>query len=598
MKRQSPKPKTKNALRSKGKTVAVALCIAAAFIALSATMLLKRPPAESNPPERFVPRPHGQLTFNNDIAPILFRHCAGCHRPGETAPFSLLTYQQVKARANDVVAVTARRYMPPWLPEHGGPALADARRLTEDEIGVIHQWKEEGAAEGSARDLPPLPRWTEGWQLGMPDLVAELPAAYTLPAEGRDVYRNFVIPLSLPARRFVRAVEFKPNSKVFHHIFVRFDRSRQSRRLDAQDAEAGFGGMSLPPGAESPGGHFLSWQPGRGPARSPAGLAWPLEANSDLILQAHLQPSGKPELVRPSIGFYFTDQAPTNTPFKVVLGSMDIDIPAGSPNFEIQDSYVLPVDAQVLAVLPHAHYLAKQMQGTAVLPSGETRSLLNIKEWDFNWQSDYRYLEPIQLPKGTRLGMRFTYDNSIQNVRNPHQPPVRVRYGLQTTDEMGELWLQLLPRNTNELRALQADFERRLVREILAFNALMLRQNPTNAHAHVQYGKALVALGRRDEALPHFRQAVQIDPDQEEGHYHIGVLLMDRDLASAEKSFVQTVRVNPENFKARNNLGLVLMSLNRDAEAEAQFRAALELNPNDRRILENLDQLQKRRGRP
>jgi len=598
MKQPSAKPKTKNARRRKGKTVAVALCIAAALIALGATMLLKRPPPDSNVAERFVPRPRGQLTFNKDIAPILFRHCAGCHRPGEAAPFSLLTYQQVKARTNDIVKVTARRYMPPWLPEHGGPALADERRLTEDEIGVIRQWTEEGAAEGAARDLPPLPQWTEGWQLGTPDLVAEMPAAYMLPAEGRDVYRNFVIPLSLPTRRFVRAVEFKPNSKVFHHIFVRFDRSRQSRRLDEQDAEAGFGGMALPPNAESPGGHFLSWQPGRGPTRSPNGLAWPLEPNSDLILQAHLQPSGKPETVRPSIGFYFTDQAPTNTAFKIVLGSIDIDIPAGTRNYEIQDSYVLPVDAQVLAVLPHAHYLAKEMHATAVLPSGATHSLLNIKEWDFNWQSDYRYLEPIHLPKGTRIGMRYTYDNSSQNVRNPQQPPVRVRYGAQTTDEMGELWLQLLARNPEELRVLQADFDRRLVQEILAFNALTIRQSPTNAHAHVQYGKALMVLGRREEALPHFRRAVQIDPDQEEGHYHIGVLLMDSDLASAEKAFVETVRVNPENFKARNNLGLVLMSLSRDTEAEAQFRAALELNPGDRRILENLNLLQKRRGRP
>ncbi len=598
MKQPSAKPKSKHAQRRKGKTVAVTLCIAAAFIGLSATMLLKRPPAKSNLPERFVPRPPGQLTFNKDITPILFRHCAGCHRPGEIAPFSLLTYQQVKARTNDIVKVTARRYMPPWLPEHSGPALADERRLTEDEIGVIRQWTEEGAAEGSAGDLPPLPRWTEGWQLGTPDLVAEMPSAYTLPAEGRDVYRNFVIPLSLPARRFVRTVEFKPNTKVFHHIFIRFDRSRQSRRLDAQDAEPGFGGMALPPSAEMPGGHFLSWQPGRGPTRSPDGLAWPLEPNSDLILQAHLQPSGKPEIVRPSIGFYFTDQPPTNTAFKLVLSSIDIDIPAGTRNYEVQDSYVLPVDAQVLAVLPHAHYLAKEMHATAVLPNGDTRSLLRIKEWDFNWQSDYRYLEPIQLPKGTRIGMRYTYDNSSQNVRNPHQPPVRVGYGLQTTDEMGELWLQLLPRNTNELRVLQADFDRRLVREILAYNALMLQQSPTNAHAHVQYGKALMVLGRPEEALPHFRRAVQIDPDQEEGHYHIGVLLMEGDPASAEKAFVETVRVNPENFKARNNLGLVLMSLSRAAEAEAQFRAALQLNPGDRKILENLELLQKRRGSP
>jgi len=599
MKQPSAKPKSKKAKRRIGTLLAMVLCLAAVAVIFIATERLKRAASTSNPAERFVARPHGELTFTRHIALILFRNCAGCHRPGESAPFSLLTYQQVKARAKDIVRVTESRYMPPWLPEHGTPAMADERRLTEDEIGVIRQWTEEGSAEGVAADLPPLPKWTDGWQLGTPDLVAEMPVAYTLPAAGRDVYRNFVIPLSLTTRRFVRAVEFRPDSKVFHHIFIRFDRSRQSRRLDALDPEPGYGGMALPPSVETPGGHFLSWQPGRGPTRSPDGLAWPLEPGSDLILQAHLQPSGKPETVRPRIGFYFTDQAPTNTAFKVVLSSMAIDIPAGARDHPIEDSYILPVDAQVLAVLPHAHYLGKEMHGTAVLPNGQTRPLLHIKDWDFNWQSDYRYLEPIPLPKGTRLGMRFTYDNSSQNVRNPHQPPIRVGYGLQTTDEMGELWLQLLPQNTSELRVLQTDFDRRVVKEILAFNELMLRRNPTNAHAHVQYGKALVALGRQAEALPHFRQAVQFDPDQEEGHYHIGVMLMmGSDLAGAEKSFLETIRVNPENFKARNNLGLILMNLNRDAEAEAQFRAALALNPGDQRVLENLSLLEKRRGRP
>lgn len=592
MKQRSNKPPRRSSTRA-----ALLMCLGV-FIAIGGWLFLKRHAERSESSEAYVPRPKGQLTFNKDIAPIVFQNCAGCHRPGEAAPFALLTYEDVKRHAADIVTVTGKRYMPPWLPEHGNPRMVDERRLTADQIGVIAQWVAEGAPEGSAAEKPALPRWPEGWQLGTPDLIAELPEPYTLRAEGRDVYRNFVLPLSLPARRFVRAVEFKANTKVLHHVFIRFDRSHQCRRVDAQDAEIGFDGMSMPPSVETPGGYFLSWQPGRGPTLSPAGLAWPLEPKTDLILQAHMQPSGKPETIRPRIGFYFTDQAPTNTPFKIFLTSLSIDVPAGSTNYEIRDSYVLPVDAQVLAVLPHAHYLAKEMQGSAVLPSGETRPLLNIKEWDFNWQSDYRYAEPILLPKGTRMEMRFTYDNSSANIRNPHQPPVRVRYGLQSTDEMGELWFQILPKGIGDLRTLEMDYARRIAQDMMTFNTGVLRDNPTNAHAHVQLAKALITMDRHAEAISHLRQAVQIDSNQEEGHYQLGLLLMDSDPVSAETAFSHAVRVNPENFMARNNLGLLLMHFNRYAEAEAQFQTALELNPNDRLVLENLNMLRRRTGRP
>jgi hypothetical protein len=538
--------------------------------------------------EAFVKRRHGELTFNKDIAPIIHRHCSTCHRPGEAAPFALLTYQEVKERAPDIVSVTSRRYMPPWLPDRSGPPLRHERHLTENEIGMIRQWADEGAVEGAARDKQPLPTWPEGWQLGTPDLVVEMPVAYPLPAGGRDVYRNFVIPLPLEQRRFVRAVEFRANTKVIHHVFIRFDRSQQSRRLDAQDADVGFGGMSVPPGVESPGGHFLSWQPGRGPIQFPDGLSWPLEPKRDLVLQTHMQPNGKRELVQPRIGFYFTEQPPTNTPFKVYLSSIAIDIPPGVNDYEVKDTYILPVDVDLLAVLPHAHYLARQMEGYAVLPSGESRPLLRIKDWDFNWQSDYRYDEPIHLPKGTRLGMRFIYDNSAANVRNPNHPPSRIRYGLQSTDEMGELWLQLLPGNRADLRALEADYEQRFVRELVAYQERAIQENPTNAHAHVQLAKALITLGRSGEAMSHLKQGVQIDPKQEEGHYHIGVLLMDSDPALAALAFAETIRLNPENFKAHNNLGLVLMRTGQLPEAEAHFRTVLSLNPNDPMALENL----------
>ena len=191
-------------------------------------------------------------------------------------------------------------------------------------------------------------------------------------------------------------------------------------------------------------------------------LSWELRPNTDLVLQLHLHPSGKPEQVQPSVGFYFTGEPPTNTPFRLNLNPLTLDIPAGASDYSVEDNYRLPVDVELLGVLPHAHYLAKRMEGYAVLPDGSRHDLLLIKDWDFNWQGDYRYAHPVHLPKGTTLAMRFAYDNSSKNVRNPNHPPRRVRYGLQTTDEMAELWFQVLPRNLQHARHFPLDCDDRL----------------------------------------------------------------------------------------------------------------------------------------
>ena len=268
-----------------------------------------------------------------------------------------------------------------------------------------------------------------------------------LAAEGKDIYRNFLVPIPTTERRNVKALEFHPgNSKVVHHAFIEVDATRQSRHLADQVSPPGFDGMQLPESVQMPGGQMLGWQPGKPPYVSPDGLAWVLEPNSDLVLQLHLHPSGKPEPVRSTVGFYFTETAPTNTAFRINLQRSTIDIPPGAKDYSIENRYVLPVDVSLLRILPHTHYLGKELQGYAILPDGTKQWLIRIKNWDFNWQGDYRYAEPVFLPKGTTLVMHFTYDNSADNIHNPSQPPKRVRYGLQTTDEMGELWFQALPR--------------------------------------------------------------------------------------------------------------------------------------------------------
>jgi Flp pilus assembly protein TadD len=553
----------------------------------------------SNRTDRFVPRAKGTLTFNKDIAPVVFQHCAPCHRPGQAAPFNLLTYDDMKKHAKDVVRVTASRYMPPWLLEPGHGEFIGERRLTADQIGVIQQWVEEGASEGAASDLPPTPQWAEGWLLGQPDLVITMPQPYALPAEGRDVYRNFVLPIPVAGRKHVRAVEFQPgNRKIVHHAFMFIDRTPQSRRLDEQDAEPGFGGMHTPASAQAPDGQFLSWQPGKVPIPARPGLSWNLDKGSDLLLQVHMQPSGKPELLQGSIGFYFTATPPTNTLCKIGLRSSAIDIPAGQPDYALEDSYTLPVDAHLMAVLPHAHYLAKRMQGVATLPDGTQRSLFLIKDWDFNWQGDYHYVKPVFLPKGTTLSMRYTYDNSTNNTRNPHHPPRRVKYGLQTTDEMGELWLQMLPRSKAELAVLNQDYQSRAFRDAVAYNEYALGLNPNDARAHTELGKVKFFQGIAAEAIPHLRAAMQIQPDYDEPHYYLGLLYrMQKKPDEAKAEFTVAVRLNPDNFKTHGNLGSLALEEGNMIEASTHFQDALRLNPADPLALDSLGVIQFNLGR-
>ena len=259
-----------------------------------------------------MPRPHGTITFNKDIAPIIFSHCSPCHHEGQSAPFNLLTYHDVEKRRKQIADVTESGYMPPWLPEGDYGEFANDRRLTSDEKGLIRQWVQEGAREGVAEKLPEPPRWQGGWLLGKPDLVLTMPKPYRLAAQGPDVYRNFILPVPIQTNRYVQAVELAPgNSKILHHAFIKIDSTGASRALEARESEPGFPGMDVP--AQMPDGQFLTWQPGKVPLPSPEGLAWRLQKGSDLVLQLHMNRTGKAETIQSSIGLYFTDRAPTNS---------------------------------------------------------------------------------------------------------------------------------------------------------------------------------------------------------------------------------------------------------------------------------------------
>lgn len=537
-------------------------------------------------------------TFNRDMAPIIFKHCATCHRPGQSGPFSLLTFADLKKHGRQIAEVTASRTMPPWLPERGYGEFVGDRSLTPQQIELFQRWPVEGGLEGSPKDLRPMPEWVEEWQLGRPDLIVQLPEPYTLQAEGRDVYRNVVIPIPTDIRRYVKGVEFRPgNPKVMHHAFVNTDETRFSRRLAEKEMPPGFDGMELPESAHMPGGQLLGWQPGKQASFSPAGLAWVLEKNTDMVLQMHLHPSGKSERVQPLVGFYFTDQPRTNTAFRLRLEQFKIDIPPGAKDYRIEQSYLLPVDVTLLRILPHAHYLGKSLNVYATLPDGTLKWLLRIPRWDFNWQGDYGYKSPVLLPKGTTLKMDFTYDNSSDNVRNPSHPPKRVTFGLESTDEMAACSLQVLPRNAEDRQKLAQDCYLESARVRLDYNEHILASDSTNAVAHAKAGRACMALGKFNEALKHFRDAVRAQPDFAKAYYDIGSIWLSQNRPQeAEKAFLAVVRFDPDDYQAHGNLAIIYMKQGRLKNAENHLRIAIRLNPDDELARKNLEALLRARA--
>ena len=553
------------------------------------------------------PPPPGTVTFNRDVAPIVFANCAPCHRPGEAGPFSLLTYADVHKRAPQIARVTALRYMPPWPPEPGYGDLAQSRRLTDEQIALLQRWAAQGAPEGPPAAPPPAPVFTEGWALGPPDLVLEASQAYTLPAEGTDLFRNFVLPSGVATTRHVRALELRPGDKrVVHHANVLLDRTGAARRRDARDPGPGFTGMDVELESDSfePDSHFLFWKPGTSAVREPEGMAWTIDERTDLVLNVHLQPSGKPETIRPVVGLYFTDSPPTKFPMLLQLEHDGaIDIPPGARDFSVSDHYELPVDVDVLGVYPHAHYLGKDVQGYATLPDGSRQWLIWIRDWDFAWQAVYPLARPLSLPRGSVLHMRIAYDNSEDNARNPSHPPRRVGAGNRSVDEMGHLWVQVLPRRSEDRWALQESFMRRRLEkypgDFMAHANLgaaleargraaeaaeqyraALRARPDSAAARNNLGAALQSVGNLEGAIAEYRRAVQAEPDYVNARHNLGsALVLKGAFAEAVPHFREAVRLSPADVIARNNLGGALLQTGHTAEAIAELRRAVATDP-------------------
>jgi hypothetical protein len=382
-------------------------------------------------------------TFSHDVAPILYANCAACHRSGGVAPFSLLTYQDAAKRAQLIASVTAKRYMPPWLPavSPGEPRFQHERKLTAVEIGTLVRWAGAGAPAGDLSQAPPAPQFVDGWQLGKPDLEAEMRAPFIIPADGPDLYQCFDIPAPAPQSHYVRAIEIRPgNPKVLHHAILFEDATGTARKRDAGSGYPCFGTPGFLP-ARGLGG----WTPGAVPFETPNDIPELLGGGSDLVLQIHYHPDGKPETDRTRVGLYFTSRKPSRKAFDIPLGSNYIDIPAGNRTYKVTDHFTIPVDVDVIGINPHAHYVCKEMYGYAVLPDGSRRTLIRIPNWNFDWQQQYTYAAPIRLPAETRVEMEFTYDNSEANPRNPNHPPKWVTWGPGSADEMAGLHLAAAP---------------------------------------------------------------------------------------------------------------------------------------------------------
>jgi mono/diheme cytochrome c family protein len=374
-------------------------------------------------------------TFDKDIAPMVFKNCAICHRPGEVAPFSLLTYGDVCKRAKQIVRVTGERIMPPWKAEAGFGEFANDRHLTPDQIALFQDWAEGGGPEGSSADLPPAPKFTDGWTLGEPDVVLEPDEDYELAAEGPDIYRCFVIPTKFTEDHYVSALEVRPgNRKVVHHVIVHFDTTGAARKLDALDPGPGytsFGGVGF-----RSSGMIGGWAPGILPSFLPEGVGRLVPSGADLVVQVHYHRSGKPETDRTKVGLYFTRGTVDKKVRAWPVAELALRIPAGESDYVARASLTVPQDVTAYRVTPHMHLLGREMKVTATLPDGTVMPLVHVTNWDFNWQTAYVFKTPLHLPAGSRVDLEAHYDNSAGNPLNPANPPKTVRWGEQTTDEM------------------------------------------------------------------------------------------------------------------------------------------------------------------
>ncbi|PYV13885.1 MAG: thiol-disulfide isomerase [Acidobacteria bacterium] len=377
--------------------------------------------------------PAAKVTFTRDVAPILYNRCVECHRPGEAAPMSLLTYQDARPWARSIKEKVTERAMPPWLaaPEVSH-RFANERRLTAGEIETLAAWADSGAVKGDDRDLPPAPRFAEGWSIGQPDVVFSLPEEFSVPAEGTVPYKYFTVPTNFTEDKWVQAAEIRPgNRSVVHHIIV-------SAREPGSAASAAGANVERSEGRAG-SNKIVGFAPGEQPKIYPKGTAKLVKAGSSLVFQVHYTTNGEAARDRSYVGLVFAREPVKKPVLTGTASNARIAIPPGDPNYEVRSTWTAKEDVHIVDLMPHMHVRGRDFTYTAVYPDGRSEVVLAVPRYDFNWQLVYRLKEPLRLPKGSRLDCVAHFDNSTGNKYNP-DPTKEVRWGDQTWEEMMIGW--------------------------------------------------------------------------------------------------------------------------------------------------------------
>jgi hypothetical protein len=389
--------------------------------------------------------PAGTLpTFAKDVAPILYANCVGCHRPGEIAPMSLLTYAEARPWAQAIARRTADRSMPPWHADAPAGTFANERRLSEAQKDVLARWASGGAPQGDPADLPPRPTFSSGWQIGTPDQIFEMAEDYAVPARGEIQYENFYVPTNFREARWVKAIEARPgNRALVHHILVYYEAPPDGAPAPAilqpnrQDSEGVVHQEGSRPAQRPVGAQRLiaTYAPGTNPQVLPAGTAIKLAPGGVLHFQMHYTSNGTAGTDRSKLGLVFA-AAPPETEMRVSqFLNARLLIPAGAPDAAISTDVAFAQDATVWGLFPHTHVRGKRWAYTLELPDGTSKPILSVPRYDFNWQTYYMFVEPLAVPKGAKILASAWYDNSAANKSNP-DPKSDVRWGDQTWEEM------------------------------------------------------------------------------------------------------------------------------------------------------------------
>ena len=411
------------------------------------------------------PTPAAAPTFSKDVAPVFYKNCTSCHRPGEIGPMALVTYQDARPWARSIAAKVASDAMPPW---HADPAYGEFvndRRLSSTDKETILKWIAAGAPEGNPADLPAAPKYADGWQVGQPDAVFALGEDYPLPASGTIEYKYFEVPTNFTEDKWVRAFEVRPGDRaVVHHVIV-FART-PAKPAPADDKPSQNGGAQKPrrqgpfsfaPGMEEPkddaaeaakrtpnndrpapkgiGSFVAAFAPGQAVRTYAEGTAVKIPAGATLVFQMHYTASGKATTDRSKVGLVFAKEPPRQEVVIAALQNANFTLPAGAPDVKVDAEMTLNQDMTVWSMLPHTHVRGKRWHLEAIYPDGRTETILDVPRYDFNWQTDYVFKQPLKLPKGTKVRTSAWYDNSVANKSNP-DPGVDVHWGDQTWQEM------------------------------------------------------------------------------------------------------------------------------------------------------------------